>query len=162
MRRKKWLVACSTLFVSALTVAIGATQIGEKYAHDMIGNFNNYCNAFCDWNLLLDEVGGPNHVGNYCDAPIMADTQTDEIIVHDSYYYIGHFSKYVQKGAKRIGHSKWSQAVETVAFKTPDGNVVAVVLNRTDTDEKFAFRLKGEVIACKAEAHSIATYIFGQ
>ena len=59
-------------------------------------------------------------------------------------------------------HSKWSQAVETVAFKNPDGNVVAVVLNRTDTDEKFAFRLKGEVIDCKAEAHSIATYIFGE
>ena len=135
-------------------------KIGEKYAYDMIGNFNNYCNAFCDWNLLLDQQGGPNHVGNYCDAPIMADTKMDEIFVHDSYYYIGHFSKYVQKGARRIGSSKWSKAVETVSFKNPDGSIVSVVLNRSETDEKFAFRLYGKMIECKAEAHSIATYIF--
>ena len=134
-------------------------KIGEKYAHDMIGNFNNYCNSFCDWNLLLNEKGGPNHVGNYCDAPIMADTQKDEVEVHDSYYYIGHFSKYVAKGAKRIGSSKFSEDIETVAFKNPDGSIVSVVLNRTDRDMKFTYRVCGQQVDCTAEAHSIATYI---
>ena len=140
--------------------SLDTSKIGEKYAHDMIGNFNNYCNSFCDWNLLLNEKGGPNHVGNYCDAPIMADTQKDEVEIHDSYYYIGHFSKYVQKGAKRIGSSKFNQNLETVAFKNPDGSVVSVVLNRTDDDVKFTFRINGSQVDCMAEAHSIATYIF--
>ena len=135
-------------------------KIGEKYAHDIIGNFNNYCNAFIDWNLILDEKGGPNHVGNYCDAPIMADTQKDEVIIHDSYYYIGHFSKYVQKGAKRIGSSKFTNMLETVAFKNPDGSIVSIVLNPTEVDFDFAFRYSGKLIKCKAESHSIATYIF--
>ncbi len=135
-------------------------KIGEKYAHDIIGNFNNYCNAFIDWNLILDEKGGPNHVGNYCDAPIMADTQKDEVIIHDSYYYIGHFSKYVQKGAKRIGSSKFTNMLETVAFKNPDGSIVSIVLNPTEVDFDFAFRCSGKLIKCKAESHSIATYIF--
>lgn len=135
-------------------------KIGERYAHDMIGNFNNHMNAFLDWNLLLDEKGGPNHVGNFCDSPIMADTKNDEILIHTSYYYIGHFSKYVKKGAKRIGTSRFSDAVEAVSFKNPDGTIVSVVLNRTDADVDFSFRLCGKLIGAKAEAHSIATYLF--
>lgn len=135
-------------------------KIGEKYAHDIIGNFNNYCNAFCDWNLLLDAEGGPNHVGNLCDAPVMVDTQTGEVHIHDSYYYIGHFSKYVKKGAKRIGSSRWSTELETVSFKNPDGSIVSIVLNTTDNDIDFTFKIKENLVRGKAEAHSIATYIF--
>ena len=134
-------------------------KIGERYAHDMIGNFNNYCNAFIDWNLLLDEKGGPNHVHNYCDAPIMAETDKDKVVVHDSYYYIGHFSKYVKKGARRIGSSKFTSDLETVSFKNPDKSIVTVVLNRTDRDIEFSFRGLKQLVDCKAEAHSIATYI---
>lgn len=139
---------------------LDTVKIGEKYAHDIIGNFNNYCNTFCDWNLLLDHNGGPNHVGNLCDAPIMVNTETGEIHVHDSYYYIGHFSKYVKKGAKRIGSSKWGSEIETVSFKNPDGAIVSVVLNKTDNDLDFVFKIGSEFIMCRAEAHSIATYIF--
>ncbi len=140
--------------------ALDTTKIGERYAHDMIGNFQNYCNIFCDWNLLLDENGGPNHVGNYCDAPIMADTKKDEIVVHDSYYYIGHFSKYIQKGAKRIGSSKFTSRLETVSFKNPDNSIITIVLNAMDEDMEFAMQCEGKLIECIAEAHSIATYIF--
>ena len=141
---------------------IDTTKIGERYARDMIGNCNNYCTIFCDWNLLLNAQGGPNHVGNFCDAPIMADTDKDEIDIHASYYYIGHFSKYVKKGAKRIGCSKWCKEIETVAFKNPDGELVTVVLNATDEEMPFAFKLDGKIIECTAEAHSIATYLFGK
>lgn len=135
-------------------------KIGEKYAHDMIGNFNNYCNVFCDWNLILDEKGGPNHVGNFCDSPIMADTKNDKVYIHDSYYYIGHFSKFVKKGAKRIGSSKWTADIDTVSFKNPDGSVVSIVLNTKDYDRPFCFAINGEMIEAKAEAHSISTYVF--
>lgn len=135
-------------------------KIGEKYAHDMIGNFNNHCNIFCDWNLLLDEKGGPNHVENFCDAPIMADTANDKIYIHDSYYYIGHFSKFVKKGAVRIASSKWTDKIDTVSFKNPDGSIVTVVLNSTDSDMDFCFSLDGEMICATLQAHSIVTYIF--
>ena len=135
-------------------------KIGEKYAHDMIGNFNNYCTMFCDWNLLLNEQGGPNHVGNYCDAPIMADTENDKVYIHESYYYIGHFSKYIKQGAKRIGSSKWTEELETVAFKNPDGTIVSVVMNRTDRDIAYCFSLNGQLVEAVAQGHSIATYIW--
>ena len=139
--------------------ALDTVKIGEKYAHDMIGNFNNYCNMFLDWNLLLDGEGGPNHVGNFCDAPIMADVEKNEMIIHDSYYYIGHFSKYVQRGAVRIGCSKFTSQLETVAFKNPDGSIAVIVLNSTDGDIDFVFRYAGKLIRCTAESHSIATYV---
>lgn len=139
-----------------------AVKIGEKYAHDMIGNFNNYCNIFCDWNLLLDEKGGPNHVGNFCAAPIMADTKNDKVYIHDSYYYIGHFSKFVKKGARRIGSSKWSDILDTVSFKNPNGEIVTVVLNRSDKSEKFSILIGTQRADLTAEAHSIATYIIGE
>jgi len=135
-------------------------EIGEKYAHDMIGNFNNYCNAFCDWNLLLNTDGGPNHAGNFSDAPIMADTENDTFYIHDSYYYIGHFSKYVKTGAKRIGNSKYNDKIELVSFKNPDGSIVSVVLNRTEDEKKIIFSLEGKLIDTVAEPHSISTYIF--
>ena len=136
------------------------SKIGEKYGHDMIGNFNNGCNVFCDWNILLDETGGPNHVGNYCDAPIMADTENDVVYIHDSYYYIGHFSKYVKKGAVRIGSSKWTPDLDTVSFKNPDGSIVSIVMNMTDYTKSFSFSMEGNIIDAISEAHSISTYVF--
>lgn len=134
--------------------------IGEKYAHDMIGNFNNYCNGFYDWNLLLDEQGGPNHVGNFCDAPIMADTKNDKIFIHDSYYYIKHMSAFVKKGAVRIASSKFTAKLDTVSFENPDKNIVTIILNSSDENLDIFFRINGEVVKAIAEAHSIATYIF--
>ncbi len=134
-------------------------KIGEKYAHDIIGNFNNYCNAFCDWNLLLDEKGGPNHVGNFCDSPIMADVNKDEVYIHDSYYYIGHFSKFVKKGARRIGSSKWTSLIDTVSFENPDGSIVTVVLNATDYSVPVSVYNDGEMINISTCPHSIYTII---
>ncbi|MBO5888642.1 MAG: glucosylceramidase, partial [Clostridia bacterium] len=134
-------------------------RTGERYAHDIIGNFNNYCNAFIDWNLILDEKGGPNHVENYCDAPIMVDTINDTFEIHASYYYIGHFSKYIKKGAKRIGNSKFTKGLESLAFKNLDGSIILVVLNTNDYEEDFFIRIYDKLIKCKAESHSISTYI---
>ena len=66
----------------------------------MIHDFNNGTVGWTDWNILLDENGGPNHVGNFCFAPVHADTRTGELTYANSYYYIGHFSKFIRPGAK--------------------------------------------------------------
>lgn len=60
-------------------VHLGSWNTGERYGHDIIGNLNNWMSSWTDWNIVLDEQGGPNHVGNYCDAPIIGDTKNDEI-----------------------------------------------------------------------------------
>ncbi len=130
----------------------------EMYAHDIIGDFNAGANAFIDWNIYLDEKGGPNHVGNYCDAPIMCDTKKDEVDVKRSYYYIGHFSRFVKPGARRILVSKYTKDLETAGFINPDGEKVVVVMNATDRDQSFTLSDGKESYGIEMRRHSIATF----
>jgi glucosylceramidase len=43
----------------------------------MIQDFNNGTVGWTDWNVLLDQNGGPNHVGNFCFSPLHGDTRTE-------------------------------------------------------------------------------------
>lgn len=106
----------------------------EMYAHDMIGNFKAGMNGFIDWNLILDEKGGPNHVNNFCDSPVMCNTKEDTIDIKLSYYYIGHFSRFIQPKAKRILASSYTKDLEVVAFINPNGEKVLIVLNTSDKE----------------------------
>ncbi len=132
----------------------------QMYAHELIGSLNHGLNAFLDWNLLLDEKGGPNHVGNYCDAPLMYDTRTGELKRNLSYDYIGHFSRFIVPGARRIGLSRFSDRLEAAAARNPDGTVCAVVLNRGEEDIPFYLRMNGRVWPAVQPGESIATYVF--
>ena len=110
------------------------TGKAEMYAHDMLGNLQAGATGIIDWNLLLDAKGGPNHVGNFCAAPIMCNAKFTDYEKRLSYYYIGHFSKFIEKGARRLATSAYTSGIETVAFENPDKSVVTVLLNRTDND----------------------------
>lgn len=102
---------------------------GERYGRSMINDFNNGTVGWTDWNILLDENGGPNHVGNFCFSPIHANTVTGELIYTPSYYFIGHFSKFIQNGAKRISSTSSRSQLITTSFLNKDGKVVTVVMN---------------------------------
>lgn len=129
----------------------------QKYAHDIIGDLNNGMTAFYDWNLVLDEQGGPNHVGNYCDAPFLYHADTDQLEERASYAYIGHFSRYIKPGAKRIAFSRYCEAVEVTAHQNPDGCLAVVFLNRSDETLPVNLRLKGAITSFELKAQSIAT-----
>src|SRR5438552_8706473 len=95
----------------------------------MIHDFNSGTEGWTDWNILLDERGGPNHVGNFCFAPIHADTRTVKLIYTNSYYYLGHFSKFIRPGARRILASPSRSMLLATAFVNADGSVAVVVMN---------------------------------
>lgn len=107
----------------------------EMYAHDMIGNLNGGINGSIDWNLLLNAKGGPNHVGNFCEAPIMLSPDGRDFELRSAYAYIGQFSRYIRPGAVALGVSVYSSAVEATAFRNPDGTMVTVTLNRTEQSQ---------------------------
>ncbi len=132
----------------------------EMYAHDMLGNLSAGATGTIDWNLLLDYKGGPNHVGNFCAAPIMCNEDFTDYEKRLSYYYIGHFSKFIQKGARRLATSVCSTDIEAVAFENPDGSVAAVLLNRTAADQWFALTDGKESRYVTLPAHSIMTVVF--
>lgn len=131
----------------------------EMYAHDMIGNLNAGISAWFDWNLFLDENGGPNHVGNFCAAPIMCDLKKNTWEKRLSYYYIGHFSRYIQKGARRMAVTRYTDGVEACGFLNPDGSKVMVLLNKGAKDVEITLREKGVGMPDIIRAHSIVTYI---
>jgi len=134
-------------------------QWGELYARSMINDFNNGAEGWTDWNVLLDEKGGPNHVQNYCFAPIHADTKTGKLYYMNAYYYIGHFSKFVRSGARRIISSSSTDELLTTAFLNPDGKIAVVVLNLSDQAQTFNLCLGGKSAKNTSPAHSIITLV---
>ncbi len=132
----------------------------QMYAHDIIGNFNAGMNGYIDWNLLLDDLGGPNHVMNFCAAPVMCNPKEDTVEKRLSYYYIGQFSRYVKKGAKRIAVSRYTDKLEISGFLNPDGERVLVIMNRTDTSLEFSIRERESGGKLMIEAYSIQTLCY--
>ena len=104
---------------------------GERYGKSMINDFNNGTVGWTDWNILLDENGGPNHVGNFCFSPIHGNVITGELIYTPSYYFIGHFSKFIGKNAKRISSVSSRSQLLTTSFLNNDGKAVTVVMNQS-------------------------------
>jgi glucosylceramidase len=138
-------------------------QLGEKYGYSMINDFNNWTVAWTDWNVLLDERGGPNHVGNFCFAPIHADTQTGKLIYTNIYYYIGHFSKFVRPGARRIvSSSSRGDNLLTTAFLNTDGTIAVIVMNPTDEKIDYNLYMSFRYIPVSSLPHSISTLIITQ
>jgi glucosylceramidase len=135
-------------------------NLGERYGRTMIHDFNNGTVGWTDWNILLDETGGPNHVGNFCFAPVHAITQTGELIYTNSFYYIGHFSKFVRTGAKRISAAPSRSPLQTTAFINKDGKIAVIVMNQTDQKIDYNLWVKGDAAEVTSLPHSIATLVF--
>ena len=133
--------------------------LGEEYGRSMIHDFNSGAVGWTDWNIFLDETGGPNHVKNFCFAPVHADTRNGQLIYTNSYYYIGHFSKFIQPGAKKIISSPSRSQLLTTAFKNPDGSLVVVVMNQSNIKTNFFLWINGMAAETTALPHSINTYL---
>jgi glucosylceramidase len=138
---------------------IGEWKMGEKYGLSMINDFNNGTAAWTDWNVLLDETGGPNHVSNFCFAPVHADTRTGELHYLSSFYYIGHFSKFIRPGAKRIASSGSRGQLLTTAFLNTDGKIAVVVMNQSDTKIPYRLWIADQAAEVTSLPHSIQTLV---
>lgn len=131
----------------------------EIYGHDILGDLNSGANGFIDWNMSLNYKGGPNHKFNYCNAPIMITKNNDNYVKNLSYYYIGHFSKYIKPGAKRIGYSKFTDKIEVCTFKNLDNSVIIVLLNRNDFNMQYTLKFGNHAYKDNLDSHCIVTFI---
>lgn len=132
---------------------------GERYGSSLINDLNNGAEGWTDWNMLLDETGGPNHVGNFCFAPIHADTRTGELIYTPSYYYIGHFSKFIRPGARRVSAASSRSTLLTTSFLNPDNTLSTVVMNPTGKDIAYNFYVGSDSAQVSIPAHAIQTLV---
>lgn len=133
---------------------------GEKYGRSMINDFNSGTVGWTDWNILLDERGGPNHVENFCFAPIHADTKTGELIYTPSYYYIGHFSKFIRPGAKRVSTASSRSHLLSTSFMNSDGKMATVVMNQSDLQITYKLYVGAAAAEITIMPHSIQTLVY--
>ena len=118
-------------------------SLGEKYATNMIEDFNQGVVGWTDWNLILNDEGGPNHVGNFCFAPVHIKTPDEigkgkaEFLITNAYEYIGHFSRYIKENAQRIESSVSRKTILTTSFLNSDNSLVVIVLNTSKEAIKY-------------------------
>jgi len=141
-------------------VKLGSWSLGERYGHELIGDLNNWSVGFVDWNMVLDERGGPNHAGNFCDAPIIADSSTDTLHYQSSYFYLGHFSKFIRPGAVRIGCTITGTEMEATACRNPDGSTAVVVMNAYEKETPFALKTESGSATITAPPRSMLTLVY--
>lgn len=151
-------------------------EAAERYGIELCEDFNNFTAAFCDWNMLLDETGGPFHnrnkppkvtedgrifenKGKGCYAPVLYDRQTKQLEFTPIYHYIKHFSRYIRRGAVRVATTNHDCRLHSTAFQNPDGQLVLVMVNPTDEKLPAVIRHRGVNTAASLAPHSIATVL---
>jgi len=137
----------------------GSWELGERYARSMINDLNRWTVGWIDWNLILDHEGGPNHVGNYCSAPIHTNATSDGYSLQSSYYYLGHFARFVRPGARRVLCTLSRQDTEATAFRNTDGSAAVVMLNRTEQAQRVLLRIDATGGVLELPPRSIATCV---
>jgi glucosylceramidase len=108
-------------------IDFGAWHKLEDLVLDIIEDLNHFVTGWVDWNLVLDEFGGPSYINNFVDAAIVA--AGDEIYKQPSFYGMGHFSRFILEGSVRIRAKSSSRFIKTVGFLRPDGYTVVVLYN---------------------------------
>ena len=165
-----------TEFCASMRMTSDLLSLAERYAREICENMNNFCSGICDWNLMLDSNGGPYHhrfrpgtdainydyteMGAGCYSPIMFNEKKKTFECTPVYYYIGHFSKYIKRGAKRIATTKYTSDLFATAFINPDGERVAVIMNPSDEGKDAVIRNNGECNKITLKPHSIVTVLF--
>ena len=134
-------------------------QHALRYAHEYIGDIAHGAAILLDWNLYLDQQGGPNHVQNFCSAPVMCNVNTKEITVNPSQRAIALISGAAVPGSVRIAGSAWHPDIETAAFALEKGGASMVLLNRGPLELPVRAVWKGQVAECKLAPESVTSLI---
>lgn len=129
----------------------------NELSHEVLGDLNHGATAFYDWNILLDETGGPNHAGNLCNAPFLYDREKKELVPQLIQKYFAHFTRFIKPGAVRIGVTRYTDKLEATAFKNLDGKIVMVLLNCGKSDVPVVLRIQEEIAKIVVDAESIVS-----
>lgn len=125
----------------------------------IIGATRNWARTVLEWNLAADPNQNPHTPGG-CTQCLGAITIDGNKVTRDpAYYIIAHASKFVRPGSVRIS-SGVNENLPNVAFKTPTGKKVLIVLNDSKIDQTFNVGYKGKTATSTLMAGAVATYIW--
>ncbi|GAA3923990.1 glucosylceramidase [Chitinophaga oryziterrae] len=124
----------------------------------IIGATRNWSRNVLEWNLAADPAYKP-HTDGGCSTCLGALTITGAVSRNVSYYIIAHAAKFVRPGSVRIG-SEFTSQLENVAFKTPDGKRVLIVLNSAAAPQTFNIQSNGKIVTTTLNNGAVGTYIW--
>jgi len=116
---------------------LGSWDRGEKYAYYYIEDLQHWVNGWIDWNLILNDHGGPNYVDNFVDSAVVYNQDGSEIYKQPIFYAIGHYSKFLPEYSIRVDSSGNTRNVKNVAFLRPDGTMAVIILNKQNKSAKL-------------------------
>lgn len=124
----------------------------------LIGSIRNWSQVVLEWNLASDPFCGPHTKGGEARC-VGALTIGDEVTRNVAYYVIAHAAKHVRPGSVRI-YSDTQSALANVAFLTPSGHVVLIVLNDGVQAESFCISYRNKNAVAHLSAGTVATYVW--
>ena len=137
---------------------LGSWENGLRYGISIINDLNNGSEGYIDWNLSLNMQGGPNHVGNFCEAPLLIDAKKDEIKYMPSYYVFGHFSKHLNKGDVKVETTSNNPCLLACSFMNKE-KIKVVILNKSEKDINAHIAVKNNNLNIVTHAKSVYTLI---
>jgi glucosylceramidase len=126
----------------------------------VIGTTRNWARGVLLWNLALDAKYGPHKGGcGDCRGVVTVDSTTGAVTRNVEYYALGHASKFVHPGARRIASNSGAVGLESVAFRNADdGSKVLIVLNTATEARTFDTRTAGRSFTYTLPAGAAATF----
>jgi glucosylceramidase len=125
----------------------------------MIGSMRNWSTVALEWNLANDPQFKPHTPGGCSQCKGALTIQGNEVERNVSYYIIAQFSKFIPPGSTRIASNLITQ-LPNVAFETPEGKIVLVVLNESSKTEKFSVQLPDKTIGTALSPGSVGAFVF--
>ncbi len=134
----------------------------HRYARNIIVSLNHWVSGWIDWNIVLDARGGPNHVGNFCGAPIMIDTESGYIYYTPIYYILAQFSRTIRPGDRAVQADTFlaeldQDAIHACASIAADGLLSVQVLNTTQAPVSYLLQIGSQCAEVEIEANSLQT-----
>ncbi len=129
----------------------------HRYARNIIVSIDHWLSGWIDWNVVLDHNGGPNHVGNYCGAPIMINTETQQV-----YYILAQFSKTIRPGDKAVNTVKTlvdlgDDDLHACSTLSPEKVLSVQLLNTTKETITYKLQIKEQYAEISIEGNSVQT-----
>lgn len=125
----------------------------------IIGATRNWCRNVLEWNMASDPAWDPHTIGG-CDRCLGTVTLNgDSITRNPAYYILAHAAKFVRPGSVRIG-SNMADGLSNVAFKTPKGKIVLIVLNDSQNRTKFNVNYKGKFVQVEMDKGAVGTFVW--
>lgn len=132
----------------------------HRYARFIIEGFNHWLTGFTDWNAVLDSNGGPNHVNNFCGAPVMIDTATKEIYYTPVYDVLKLLGRAFRPGDVAIYVRQAEETADEVfvcAAQKADGSIMLGALNTTDVHKTVNIKIGNKYCVLELAPKAVQT-----